>query len=365
VATTTPAAWTSERRANGPGDRPAILSRIPPARQPRLSAAETVGGTVPVRKVLGGIPISRLETMPDLAQFDGVAKFYGTHQALGPVTLTLPDASVGLLGPNGAGKSTFLRLLLGMVPPTSGTVRVLGEEVQGAASLRGKVGYAPEGDAQFPGLTGVEAVTYAGRLVGMPRVDALSRTHQVLDYVGLGEERYRRVGNYSTGMRQKLKLAQALVHDPQLLVLDEPTEGVDPEARLQLLDVIAELQREHGMRVLVSTHLLHDAERLVEHTVVLDKGRVAMQGPLAQLKKAAAPAYVLRVQGSAEPVEQALTAAGLRWQAQAPAIRVETDDPRALLTLVQRAGLVVRHLAPAEVTLEDAFAQAVGGEAHA
>jgi ABC-2 type transport system ATP-binding protein len=302
--------------------------------------------------------------MPPLAELDNVAKFYGAHQALGPLTLDLPDASVGLLGPNGAGKSTLLRLLLGMVPPTSGTLKVLGEEVQaGARGLRGKVGYAPEGDALFPGLDGIASVAYAGRLVGMRKVDAMQRAHQVLDYVGLGEARYRLVEKYSTGMRQRLKLAQALVHDPQLLVLDEPTEGVDPEARIHLLELLGELQGEHGIRLLLSTHLLHDVEQLVTHALVLHEGRAVAQGPLAELKQTASKSYLLRVNGPAEAVGERLTAAGLRWEPLAPNLRVHAEDPRRILQVVEEAGLVVRHLAPAELSLEEAFQQAVSAPA--
>ena len=149
--------------------------------------------------------------MASMIELEGVTKSYGAEVALGPVDLALPEGSVGLLGPNGAGKTTLLRILLGLMPPTSGTVRVLGEEVRaGATALRSRIGYVPEGDALFPRLHGVEAVAYAGELVGMRRVDAVKRAHEVLDYVDLGEARYRSVEGYSTGMRQRLKLAQRL-----------------------------------------------------------------------------------------------------------------------------------------------------------
>lgn len=298
--------------------------------------------------------------MPALAAFDNVTKFYGAHQALGPLTLELPDASVGLLGPNGAGKSTLLRLLLGMIPPTSGTIHVLGEEVTpGLAGLRGRIGYAPEGDSLFPDLSGIEAVAYAGRLVGMRPADALQRAHQVLDYVELGEERYRLVEKYSTGMRQRLKLAQALVHDPQLLVLDEPTEGVDPEARLHLLDLIAELEQEHGLKLLISTHLLHDVEKLVPHVLVLSEGHKVALGSIADLKQAASTAYLVRVNGPSEQLSERLTAAGVAWEPMTPSLRVSTDDPRVILRIAEEAGLSIRHLAPAELSLEEAFEHAV------
>jgi ABC-2 type transport system ATP-binding protein len=300
---------------------------------------------------------------PLLAQFIDVSKNYGAHPALGPITLDLSRGCIGLLGPNGAGKTTFLRLLMGILPPSAGTVKVLGEEVRaGAIELRRRIGYAPEGDALFPGLSGVEAVAYAGRLVGMPKTDALQRAHQVLDYVELGEARYRLVEKYSTGMRQRLKLAQALVHDPELLVLDEPTEGVDPEARNDLLDLIAELQREHGLQLILSTHLLHDVERLATHALVLNRGRVMAHGPLSELKAARRAGLRVRVRGDATAFQERLSAQGIQNAPSGSSVVVQMDDPRAVLQHAKAAGVVVRHVAPLELSLNEAFEQAVGGE---
>lgn len=298
--------------------------------------------------------------MTALVELEGVTKSYGAEQALGPLDLTLPDGSVGLLGPNGAGKSTLLRILLGMMPPTTGTVRVLGEEVRpGATALRRRIGYVPEGDSLFPGLTGAEATAYAGELVGMRRVDALKRAHEVLDYVQLNEERYRLVENYSTGMKQRLKLAQALVHDPELLILDEPTEGVDPQARARLLDLIATLEAEHGVRILVSTHLLADVERLAKHALVLNQGRVAALGTLDELRATTTKAYYVRVNDAPERLTAHLTEKGVKWERMHPNVRVDLADPREVLKHVRDAGLVVRHLTPVTLSLEEAFEQAV------
>ena len=298
--------------------------------------------------------------MTAMVELEGVTKSYGAEQALGPIDLTLPDGAVGLLGPNGAGKSTLLRIVLGMMPPTTGTVRVLGEEVTpGSTSLRRRIGYMPEGDALFPGLSGIEATTYAGELVGMRRVEALKRAHEVLDYVQLGEERYRMVENYSTGMRQRLKLAQALVHDPELLILDEPTEGVDPEARLRLLEVIAALEKEHGMKLLVSTHILPDVERLCGSALVLNSGRVAAHGTLAELKAIETTSYFVRVNGDVDALTRHLDARGVKWERAHPNVRIDLADPRAVLQHVREAGLVVRHLTPVTLSLEEAFEQAV------
>lgn len=299
--------------------------------------------------------------MSSMVELEGVTKSYGSEQALGPLDLTLPEGSVGLLGPNGAGKSTLLRILLGMMPPTTGTVRVLGEEVlPGSTALRRRIGYVPEGDSLFPGLTGIEATTYAGELVGMRRVDALKRAHEVLDYVGLDEERYRLAEGYSTGMKQRLKLAQGLVHDPELLILDEPTEGVDPQARARLLELIATLEKEHGMKLLISTHILPDVERLATHALVLNEGRIAALGTLAELKATETKAYFVRVNGAPEDFTTYLDTKGIKWERMHPNVRVDLSDPREVIRHVAAAGLVVRHLVPVTLSLEEAFEQAVG-----
>lgn len=297
-----------------------------------------------------------------LATFEDVTKFYGPVQALGPITLDIPQRSVGLLGPNGAGKTTMIRLLLGLMPPTSGSLKVLDEDVREAAvGLRRRIGYLPEGDTYFPDKTGVEAVAYAGRLSGMTQADAMQRAHLLLDYVELGEARYRLVEKYSTGMRQRLKLAQCLVHDPELVILDEPTEGVDPEARPRLLELIRDLEREHGLQLMISSHLLHDVEQLADHAVVLHQGRVVADGPIAELKRAPSEAYMVRANGPVEGLTGALEEAGVPYARMDPNVRVDIDDPREVLRVVRDAGLVVRHLAPAELSLEEAFEQAVRG----
>ncbi|MHB8632734.1 MAG: ABC transporter ATP-binding protein [Thermoplasmatota archaeon] len=295
-----------------------------------------------------------------VAQFVDVAKSYGGRLALAPLNLTIQKGCTGLLGPNGAGKTTLMRILMGVLPPDQGVVRVLGEEVRpGARSLRRRIGYMPEGRALFPGLDGVQAVAYAGQLCGLPRGDAMQRAHQVLDYVALGDERYRAVANYSTGMRQRLKLAQALVHDPELLILDEPTEGVDPEAREDLIQLIHDLEREQGLQIVLSTHLLHDVERLAGNAIVLHQGVVAASGPLSALRAAPASGYFVRANAPLDAVRDGLVKAGLSAHVEPPNVRVDSTDVVALLKALQGAGLTVRHLAPLGMTLEEAFAQAV------
>ncbi len=304
--------------------------------------------------------------MASLAELEEVVKFYGPVQALGPITTSIPKGAVGLLGPNGSGKTTLLRLLMGVIPPTAGRIRVMGLDVgpRNVREFQQRIGYAPEGDAHFPGLTGVEAVAYAGRLVGMRKDDAMERAHQVIDYVQLGEARYRLVDKYSTGMRQRLKLAQALVHDPELLILDEPTEGVDPQVRLQILDLIEQLVDDHGINALVSTHQLHDVERLTDYVVVLQDGVPVAEGKLEDLKRAPKKSFLVRVNGPVEPLVEHLRAEGVPYDHEAPNVRIEVEDPREVLRLVRAAGLMIRHLQPTELSLGEAFTSAVGGGQH-
>src|SRR5947209_2290895 len=196
---------------------------------------------------------------------DHISRWFGTNQALRDVSLKLEPGRVGLLGPNGAGKSTLMKILLGLLPPSSGSGQVLGRDLRGAGiELRRALGYMPESDALVPGLRGAEYVALAGELYGMPRKQALRRAHEVLTYLDLGDARYRQVEEYSTGMKQRLKLAQALVHDPPALLLDEPTSGMDPAGR----DVLAD---HHGVLV---RGLQVDDEDLEElfHRVVAETG---------------------------------------------------------------------------------------------
>ncbi len=297
-----------------------------------------------------------------IAVLTGVIHDYNGQRALGPLDLTIDGRCVGLLGPNGAGKSTLIRILLGLLTPSGGHATVLGQAA--GPAVRSRIGYAPEGEAAFPELSGVEAVAYAGELSGMSRADAMQRAHQVLDYVGLDDARYRLSSGYSTGMRQRLKIAQALVHDPQLLILDEPTEGVDPQARDDLLELIDELSRIHGIRILITTHLLADVERLATHAILLDNGAVVAQGELDALQSQNASGHVVRVAGDPGPLCARLDDHGVAWRNAEPAIQVELDSAKDVLAHVAAAGLTVRHLAPMKLRLDEAFEQAVGG-AHA
>ena len=302
-----------------------------------------------------------------VVSLDNVTVQYGGNRALNGVTAAFGRGAVGLLGPNGAGKSTMIKSLLGFIVPTQGQMRVLGLDVATApVDIRARIGYMPENDAHIPGLSAVQFVAYCGELAGLPKADATQRAHEVLYYVGLGEARYRNVDTYSTGMKQRIKLAQALVHDPDLLFLDEPTNGMDPKGRDEMLELVRDLAHNKGINLILSSHLLPDVEYTCDRVVVMDKGRIAAAGSIDELKQPRGRVYELRVKtpGDLEVFFDRLRAAGLECHAtDDDVVRVFVPGDggaHQIFSLAAAAGVQVRHLRPSVSTLEDVFAQAVG-----
>ncbi|WP_043623528.1 ABC transporter ATP-binding protein [Nonomuraea candida] len=206
---------------------------------------------------------------------EGLTKRFPTVTAVDQLTLTVGPGVTGLVGANGAGKSTLIKILLGLLPPTGGTARVLDLDVTAQGSeIRRLVGYMPEHECLPPDVSATELVVHLARMSGLPRAAARERAADVLRHVGLAEERYRAVGGYSTGMKQRVKLAQALVHDPKLIFLDEPTNGLDPRGRDEMLTLIRRIGTEFGISVLVTSHLLGELERICDHVIVIDGGRL-------------------------------------------------------------------------------------------
>ena len=241
--------------------------------------------------------------------------YYGSRPALAGVEFSIEPGCAGLLGPNGAGKSTLMNCLLGRrrIPP--GRVQVLGHDpAREPLEVRRQVGVMPEADVYLPGVNGLEMTVFCARLCGLPRSQAMSRAHEVLGYVGLGEERYRPVEQYSTGMRQRLKLACALVHGPRLLLLDEPTSGLDPTGREQMLELIEEVTRQAGLSVLLSSHILGDIERVCDQVVMLAEGRVVFSGNRQEFITRGSGRLQVKVKSQPERLAQALQQQGCQVQ---------------------------------------------------
>jgi ABC-2 type transport system ATP-binding protein len=313
---------------------------------------------------------------------DAVTVIYGANHALKEVSARFHSGAVGLLGPNGAGKSTLLKALLGFIKPAHGRMTVLGLDVaERPMEIRARIGYMPESDAHIPGMNAVSFVAYCGQLAGLPAVDAMQRAHEVLYYVGLGEARYRNIETYSTGMKQRIKLAQALVHDPDLLFLDEPTNGMDPKGRDEMLELIRDLGHNKNVNLILSSHLLPDVEYTCDDVIVMDKGQVAAEGPIAELKGPGGRVYELRIKGDLPAFLDVLRQAGMECTSTdedvmrvfvpdgasrdmdgsaGAAGRSVGNDQRKLFTLAAEHGVQVRHLRPSIPTLEDVFAKALG-----
>jgi ABC-2 type transport system ATP-binding protein len=298
-----------------------------------------------------------------LFQLADVTKKYGRVTALDQLTLSAPTGAIGLLGPNGSGKTTMIRTLLGLISLDSGSGSVLGMDIRDRQlDIRRAVGFAPEDECLFPHVVGVGFVSYAGELFGMRATDALQRAHEVLDYVGLGEARYRKVESYSTGMKQRLKLAAAIVHDPKLLVLDEPTNGMDPAGRQEVLDLARDLAHNKGMSLLFSSHLLPDVEFVCDHVIVLGGGRLLAEGLIRELKQVHQQSFEVRLKSEMKPFAERLSAAGCEVVPRDDVLVVqlpEGQSPRLIWEAAAGGGEQIRYLRPRRSTLEEVFLAAV------
>ncbi|MCX6650386.1 MAG: ABC transporter ATP-binding protein [Methanomassiliicoccales archaeon] len=288
---------------------------------------------------------------------------YDNILALDNFSVSIPRGIVGLLGPNGAGKSTFIKTVLGLVEPESGEIDIVGlDPKKDIMVIRDQVGYMPEHDCLIDTMSGLEMVTYFGRLSGMTKEDSIPRSHEVLDFVGLGEERYRPTASYSTGMKQRVKLAQAIVHDPDILFLDEPTNGMDPLGREEMLELISRIAAS-DKSILVSSHIMQDMEKVCQHIIIINGGRSVTQGTMASLLDQEKAKMKMTVRGSAkalqifsERIRQEYEVTSISEEfGQMTIVLVRKGPSTAILDLARDHGVQVRSYVPDRLSLEDVF----------
>lgn len=302
--------------------------------------------------------------MPNVI-FKDVDVWYGKFQALHNISFEVGSGAIGLLGPNGAGKSTVMKTILGFNRARTGHVTILDHPMpQDALAIRLKIGYMPEREVMSPQISAVAFLTYCGQLLGMTRIDALERAHEVLNYVTLGEARYRNMETYSTGMLQRVKLGQALIHDPKLLLLDEPTNGLDPEARIEMLDLVRDLAYRRGVTVMLSSHLLPDVQCVCEHILIINDGKVVAQGSMEEITAVEDQKFEVRVRDNKHQFVQEVIAKGFQCgelkNGDLFISQPNGNTPKDLFEIAKNCDTHIRHFRPARRTLAEAFMHAIG-----
>ena len=286
-------------------------------------------------------------------------KMYGPHLALDDVDLEIPSGAVGILGPNGAGKSTLFKCLLGLIKTTSGEGTVLGYDIRTEGDkIRSRIGYMPEYDALDPGLAAVDQVRYSGELLGMNPAHATRRAHEVLEYVGLKDQRYRKIETFSTGMKQATKLACALVHDPEILICDEPTNGLDQRAREFMLQTLRRTVSEGDRSVLMSSHVMDDVQDVCDRIVMIHKGKIVVQSRIDELAKQVDREIEISIWGGASRMQAALEGRGFGVRRLGRVLRVDRVDDNTTFVILEaaaEAGVQVRQMQEYEPDLEDIF----------
>lgn len=298
---------------------------------------------------------------------EGVVVRYGDIIALDNLSLKVSKGAVGLIGPNGAGKSTFIKSVLGLITPQAGSIKVCGlDSVTDRMRIRDMVGYMPEHDCLIETMSAVELVSYMGSLAGMSKDDAIPRSHEVLDFVGLGEERYRPISTYSTGMKQRAKLAQAIVHDPAILFLDEPTNGMDPIGREEMLDLISRIASTNKS-VLVSSHILQDVEKICQDVIIVNDGNAIVQGDIDTLLSQAKGRYQIKVRGHSDSIKAFLQLLKGKYQiitvsetfGQVTVVLINEGGSSGIFEQASLSGVQIRSYLPDRITLEEVFITSV------
>ena len=302
--------------------------------------------------------------MTPAIELAGLDVHLGSRKILDGLTCTLSGRTIGLLGPNGAGKSTLINTLLGFHQPSRGTARVLGLDIQkDRDQIRSLIGFMPENDSFIANMTAVSFIRMMGELSGLPAESALERAHEVLFYVGLGEARYRKLGTYSLGMKQLAKLAQAIVHGPKFVILDEPTNGLDPPARQRMTRMIREMKESGGLRILLCSHLLPDVEQTCEEVLILKQGRIVHYSNLEEERKANLRFVELETHGDDSGFVEALESLGCECAVSGER-RVKMVMPagmeiRDIYRAAEAGNLQLRRLNYRRDTLEDIFLKAM------
>jgi ABC-2 type transport system ATP-binding protein len=298
---------------------------------------------------------SSIPAAPPIVSARGVVKRYGRTVALDGLDVEIGTGITGLLGSNGAGKTTFLSLLLGLRTRTEGALTVLGADPAAAGiDVRARIGFAPEHHDLPSELAAADLVRHLAEMHLIPARGAMQRANDALWLVGLGEERFRQVGTMSTGQRQRVKLAGAIAHDPELVLLDEPTDGLDPVQRTEMLDLIRRIGSEFGMHILISSHHLEEVERICDAVVIVEGGRVVHQGTLADLRRGPA-GLVIEVDERTEELAALLRGRGLAVTTDGVRLVLAEGHHDAVRDAVAELGVGIRRLAPRGRTLEDVY----------
>ena len=297
-----------------------------------------------------------------LLEAKGLTKQYGATVALDSVDFQIHEGITGLLGPNGAGKSTAIKLFLGLLKPTAGSAEVTGIRVYETLEVRERLGYMPEHDCLPPSVIGSEFLAHMAQVSGLPPSEARTRAADIWRHVGMDEERYRPIGEFSTGMKQKVKLAQALVHDPLIVLLDEPTAGLDPGAREEMLQLVRRTGRDFGISIVLSSHLMGDVESTCDRVIVLDEGRVTQEGEVAELTRETATVFI-DVDDNRDALVAALERRDIHTEMDGLSIVVDlaSDEQYDVIrAAVVEAGAPLRRLAPRRGHLTDIFRSSPG-----
>ncbi len=295
--------------------------------------------------------------MTQLMEARELTKIYGATVALTSVDFQVDQGITGLLGPNGAGKSTAIKLFLGLIEPTAGSAEVMGQRLYQSVEGRMRIGYMPEHDCLPSAINASELLNHMAQVSGIPPAYARTRAADVMRHVGLGEEQYRAIREYSTGMKQRVKLAQALVHDPVLVLLDEPTSGLDPGGREEMLDLIRRTGKEFGISILLSSHLMGDVERTCDRIIVLDGGRVTEQGAVSQFTRETQTLYI-DVDNNRDQLLAALMDRGIEATVEGASVVVDQvidEQYDAIRDALVDAESRLRRLAPRRHSLTDIF----------